>query len=481
MASNIHYSEGEFPLDLYAKPSYLNGFDLGMVNGSHWSGHGPLSNSLNNCCCNSCSNIVKLYVTDVDVSASYTITITISFSDGSKNQVTIEKGKRYTFEYLENGTVNRIVGIVTAIGKINTAITGNCPCADTNSPDYLIRVDASSAYCSSVVTIRTSNLRGIYYYTQYDDEDTTIASSTTKGATVVGTINNIRIENATIDKDGNVLEGNIVGGLVSEANCVVNGGSSTGTNPLGHSICVINGKTTGGTITGGKLISASVTSPVVVGPGSSGATITNATITAPMAKVVAVDCTVTGGKTVNGTVIEPIIYNSLVNGGTRYGSDMVTVGGTVINGVCYGGQTTGGILYGGIATGVINCQSFIIENGETTGGYTVKSIVKDGRVEGGTQMGDAIVGAIVYGGTATCGITTGGTTKLADGTIKPGISNLPDSVTCPVNVDAKFFEKEIDDFIIWWKASNGIGSNIGSVKDTIGGSVSSYKYTVGDK
>lgn len=463
MPSNIHYSEGEFPLNLYGKPCYLNGFDLGMVNGSHWSGHGYM-NSLKKCCCGN-NNTVKLYITDVQVSACYTITITIQYSDGSSDSVVIEKGKRYTFEYLENGCVNRVVGVVDAIGKLSSGITGNCPCADPSSQDYIIQVDASSAYNSSVVTFKTSNLRGISYYTQYEDEDTTIASSVTRGATVVGTINNLRIEEATIDSNGNVLKGKIVAGQISEGHCIIDGGSSTGNNPNGHKIVVVNGQTIGGTITEGSIISAVLTSPIVQGFTVNGSRLENATITAPNGKVVAVDASISGGKTVNGTVIEPTMTNSLVSGGTRYGSDMVTTGGTVVGNVCYGGTITGGTLYGGVATGIINCDSYMIENGETTGGYSVKSIVYDGKIVGGKQIGDTIIGAVVYGGRAECGITTGGTTTIgASGTIKPGMSTLPDTVTSPVNVDAQFFEKDIDDLIIWWENVHGISSTLGSIK-----------------
>lgn len=467
MPSNIHYSEGEFPLNLYGKPCYLNGFDLGMVNGSHWSGHGCL-NSLKNCCCGN-NNSVKLYITDVSVSASYTLTITITYSDGSTDSVTIEKGKRYTFEYLENGCVNRIVGVVDAIGKMNSGITGNCPCADTSGTDYIIQVDASGAYDSKVVTFRATNLRGISYYTAYEDEDTTIASSITRGATVVGTVNNIRIKDASIDASGNIISGTIVAGNISAENCIIDGGSSVGMNPNGHNIVVINGQTTGGNITEGVLMSAYLNSPIVQGYSKDGSTITGAVVTAPSGKIVAIDATVQNGKTVNGTVIDPTMNNSLVNGGTRYGSDMVTTGGTVVGGICYGGTITGGTLYGGTATGVINCQSYIIDGGETTGGYSVKSVVYDGQVVGGKQVGNTVIGAVVYGGRAECGITTGGTTVIgASGTIKPGLSTLPDTVTSPVNVTAKFFEKDIDDLIVWWKNVNGIGSTLGVISDVSG-------------
>lgn len=463
MPSNIHYSEGEFPLNLFSRPSYLNGFDLGMVNGSHWSGHGCF-NSLKNCSCGN-NNTVKLYITDVKVTSYYTLSITIEYSDGSSDTVIIEKGKRYTFEYLENGCINRVVGIVDAIGKIGSNITGNCPCADTNSQDYIIQVDASSAYNSSIITFKTSNLRGISYYTQYEDEDTTIASSITRGATVVGTINNIRIENATIDANGNILKGKITAGNISENHCIIDGGSSTGNNPNGHKIVVINGQTTGGTITEGTIISSSLTSPIVQGMNIQGSNIVDAVITAPTGKVVAIDASVVGGKTINGTVIEPTIINSLVNGGTRYGSDMVTTGGTVVGGVCYGGTISGGTLYGGIATGIINCDNYVIEDGETTGGFSVKSIVYDGKVVGGKQIGNTIIGAVVYGGRAECGITTGGITVIgASGTIKPGTSSLPDTVTSPVNVDAKFFEKDIDDLIVWWENVHGVNSTLGTIK-----------------
>lgn len=462
MPSNIHYSEGEFPLNLYGKPCYLNGFDLGMVNGSHWSGHGPL-NSITGCCCGP-NNTVALYITDVNFSASYTVTVTISYSNGSSKSVLLEKGKRYAFEYLENGTVNRVVGVVDAIAKMNNTVTGNCPCADQYSPDYVIQIDASSSYNSSVVTIRTSNLRGISYYVAYEDEDTTIASSVTRGATVIGTINNIRIENATIDSDGNILKGKITAGQISEENCIIDGGSSVGLNPNGHNIVVVNGQTTGGSITEGTIISASLTSPIVQGANIEGSNIVNAIITAPTGKVVAVNSSVTGGKTVNGTVIDPTINNSIVNGGTRYGSDMVTTGGTVVGGVCYGGTVSGGVLYGGTATGIINCDSFIIENGETTGGYSIKSIVYDGKVVGGKTIGNTIIGAVVYGGKAECGFSTGGTTTIGtSGTIRKGIGSVPDTITSPVeNVDAKFFEKDIDDLIVWWKNIYGIGSSLGS-------------------
>lgn len=464
MASNIHYSEGEFPLNLYTRDAYLNGFDLGMVNGSHWSGHGPLNNMNTECGCPCTCNTVKLYVTDVQVSASYSLTLTIKYSDGSDDTVVLEKGKKYKFTYLDSGTVYQLVGVITGVGKVSeSAAFCDCECNCSSSADYLIQVDSSTNYSSSVVTIRTSNLRGISYYTEYEDEDTSIDNATVRGATVAGTINNIRIKNATVDEDGNITAGIIVGGVLAETGTIIDGGSVTGYNKNNHLITLLNAQCHNGTIINGTVI-AGVAKTINVSNGASdnNGHLINCDVVAPTAKIVAVDCDVNNAVSVSGTVIDPILNDSIVVGGTRYGTDMVTVGGLVVGDMCYGGKVTGGVLYGGTASGLIDGTSYTIFDGETTGGYTVKASVKGGKVVGGKQVGDTIIGAVVYGGTAINGTTTGGVTKIgASGYIKAGITDIPTGLTNIGNSNAKYIEKDINDLIIWWNQTKGLQSTLG--------------------
>ena len=467
MASDIHYSEGEFPLNLYAKGAYLNGFDLGMRNGSHWSGTGPLNNM--QCPCGCSSNTVKLYVTDVQVSASYTLTISIKYSDGSDDTVLLEKGKKYKFTYLDSGVIYQIVGVITRVGKVaESAAFCDCECNCASSTDYLLEVDSSSSYSSSVTTIRTSNLRGISYYTEYEDEDTTIENATVRGATVAGNINNIRIKDATIDGDGNITAGTIVGGLLSETGTIIDGGSVSGYNKNNHLITLLNAKCNSGTIIAGNIVTGFIKNASVSnGTSDNNGCMTGCDITAPSAKIVAINCDVNNAVAMSGTLVNPVIENSIVVGGIRYGTDMVTVGGLVVGDYCYGGKITGGTLYGGTASGLIDDDSYTIFDGETTGGYTVKATVKGGKVVGGKQIGDTIIGAIVYGGTAENGTTVSGTTKIGvSGYIKPGITDVPSGITGMVKENSKYIEKDINDLVIWWNQANGVQTTLGIMNDT---------------
>jgi hypothetical protein len=194
------------------------------------------------------------------------------------------------------------------------------------------------------------------------------------------------------------------------------------------------------------------------------------TATAARAMVIANDVTVMGGVTSNGTVIDPTIKNSVVTGGVRIGTDVVTEKAIVIGNIGYNGISTGGVLTDGIATGKINGKFYIIENGITTGGYSNKCTVEGGMIKGGTKIGDTIIGATIYGGNVECGVTYEGTTTLGeDGIIKSGTFSLPDNLIDNIglkaddNVDA--FEREINNLVLWWTSDAGgfhFGTNIGS-------------------
>lgn len=444
--SNIHYSEGEFPLNIYGPDCYGDGYVHGMFSGAQWAGR---------CCCDRTCKPVELFITDVRVSATRTITMTISFSDGTVHTCVVEIGKKYTVKYVENGEIVQVSGIVTNIGDLNTV--ADCPCC-TN--EYIIQLDCSTVGHSSVLNIRTSMIRYIEEYAEYLGEDTEFDSCVTYGCTIYGNFENVIIQDATIDADGNVTKGKIASANLA-TNAVGLGGCSIGLNSRSHSVVAFNGITKGGVAIEGTVLSARVYSPIVTGgTGTQAGVLTGALVKADTANIVAIDCTVSSGKGTGGTIINPVLENSMVNGGVRSGEDMQTTGAAVFGAKGYGGMTTGGTLYGGTAVGNIKGIPFTIYNGETTGGTTMKAIVENGIIKGGTHVGNTVIGSIIYSGSAKDGTTTGGTTTLGQsGYIKPGYNTIPEGLTNLVNDCNTYTQKEIDDLIIWWR-HNSLYTNL---------------------
>lgn len=457
----IHYSEGEFPLDVYCghyTEQFQNSYNL---------------NNIHNCDCCQPYNInhavekiqrATLMITNISTKATYNLAITIDYSDGTSKTYNLEKGKRYKVQYLSNGEINTLVGVITNIGKVNSNSSCSCDCCSGIS-DYIIRLDASSNYSSVVEDIRTSDIRTIEPYVDHSDEDTTILNARTSGATVAGLINNITITNATIDGDGTILEGTIIKGAIDEKQAIVVDGCSIGLNSLNNTITVSGAEIVGGSLTSGKIMSGTLDKYTIINQTSTdncccsnSNLMTNCTVEAKTATIVATECCVVGSKSYGGTVINPVIENSTVIGGKRSGKDMVTTGAIVIGNVAYGGTITGGTLLGGTATGIINDKSYVIENGSTTGGTSMKSTVINGRIVGGKNINGSIIGATVYGGIAECGTTTGGTTTVTDSIdsfIKPESTSLPSDIVCKCPEVYGDYKDMIGDVIIWIKTNNG--------------------------
>lgn len=449
----IHYSEGAFPLSLYSNnyiTTYKNGYHLEHICGCNWNPMYNIQDEIK-------KHSVALMVTDVAVQSQTSLTVTISFSDGTSEKVELCKGTKYKIQYLDNGVVNSIVGVVTGIGKVNT--NGACTCNCCTGEDYIITVDASVDYASNVVNIRTSNIRGISKYNQYADEDTTILNARTAGATVAGDVTNLSISSATVDKDGNITAGTLTNAVLDKDNCIITDSCAVGMNGNGHEIVVakahiIMGTAVSGTISSGKVdeftISGGVTDPVTK-------ITTNCLLTAKKGTIVATGCKVVGAKAYKGKLITPILENSTVTGGKRSGKDMITTGATVIGEIAYNGAITGGTLYGGVAVGLIDGEPYAIINGITTGGTTLKSTVTGGRVVGGKKIENTTVGATVYGGVAEAGVTTCGTTKLgdADSFIRPESVSLPGEIICKCPKIYPNYHRNLIDVIIWWKTVQG--------------------------
>ena len=463
--SGYHVGEGTWPVYVTSNFRYC-------IDGYNGKEYYPVcQNCLNGHCDRKGGSHEPLIITDISAVANYTVDLTISYSDGSSVTTTLSKNTRYVFRYLENGQILQIVGVITAIGKVNNA--NQCTCDCCNGEDYLIKVDCSTDYASKVVVIRSSMIRDIKPYTKYADEDSTIDSSVVRGASVFGRLEHIKIEEATITADGIISKGKILMGDVTD-NCAIADGCAVGTNKYGHDIVVINGSTEGGNVINGYTMSGKVyTFTVTDGEldPETGKT-TNCTVEAEKGILIINDATVVGGITYNGTVIDPTIKDSIVAGGTRIGNDVVTTKAIVICGIGYGGASQGGTLYGGTATGEINGVTYTIENGVTVGGFSNKCTVTNGVIKGGKKIGDTIIGSEIIGGNVECGVTFNGITTLGEeGVIKTGTFKLPDglitTIAAKADTDIAAFEKDIDNLVIWWSSDVGgfhFGTNIGTTK-----------------
>lgn len=348
------------------------------------------------------------YLTNVNAQAKTTLVFTFSYSNESLNKtVELTTDQVYTITYLEEGQLNTVTGKVSNIWKVY----GN---DDTTSSFYKIKIDASADYATNTVVIKNDQIRDITLYVEHADEDTTLESSLHKYGTTVGTITNAIVTNATIDANGNLIEGDIVQGVVDG---FTHDGTAQGTNSLGTQMIVINGTTTGGNILNGKIISAYHTSgDTEEGTFAEGTNILeHATVKGVLTNAVIVNTTVEGGKTVDGTFLEQKIENSVVFNAKITGDDLVTTGGITCGNVTSNGTSIGGTAYGGTATGQINGRNYTIEAGTTVAKpgsklTTTGGIVVGGTIIGGTQVGNMIVGATIKGGTVTNGTTINGVT-----------------------------------------------------------------------
>ena len=434
----------------------------GMQSGLYTVG-GPL----NLCCCNCVSS------TFVGIAATATISLEITFmySDATKNKtIKLNKGDIYSVDYVENGCINRCIGKLTDIYKVYDLDEENL---------YKIKIDCSSNYTNQTVVLKTDQIRDISPYIQYSEEDPTILNSYHRYGTTVGLIKCAVVTNATVDKNGNIIEGTIVEGIIDGT---TSDGIATGENTSHHTITTINATTIGGRILGGMILNGIVRSGDIDGVMDKETSITeHATVKGIIASAVVINSTVEGGNTSNGTVIDPTIQEATIVDAVITGDDMITTGGITCGDITTGGTTTGGTVQGGTASGMIDDNRFNIEGGTTTGDnlVTTGGIVTGGTIIGGQHVGNVIIGAIIKGGTCTGGITTGGTTT--GGTVIPVISNqVPiskpiwynpnyDKVNADEKTPTEALEEtiknkmnKIDDLLVWTNESTGeVGSNIG--------------------
>ena len=436
--SNIHYSEGEFPLNIYGYNNCYRDNVFGMYGGTQW---------VEDCGCHKDRRISDaLFVTDVAVKESKTLLVTIRFSDGTSTECLVGIGKKYTVRYVENGNLRQVSGVLTAIWT--SGVASDCPCSTL---DYILQFDCSTDNNSLVVAVRTSTIRYLAPYNSLLGESTSLDPANTYGATALGFFKEIVLEDATIDSDGNVTAGTVSYAKLVDKLSAGLGGCATGTNKDKHVITTYNGVSTLGVVTAGKVLAAKLVGPIASGGTPGNGVLEHCTVKASEGRIIAVDAIIKGGKSEDGIAFEPKIVDSIVVDGVRSGTDMITLGATVFGVEAHGGTSTGGTVTGGTAIGIIGGLQFTIENGITTGGTTIKGIVQDGLVEGGSLVGPNIIGAIIYGGKNVHGTCTGGTTELGtDGYIKPGFTVLP-KVSSPA-VDFKtYLQKDPNDLIIWWK------------------------------
>lgn len=451
----IHYSEGAFPLTLYDN-NYRDNYKV--------------KHATTNCCdedmcyANIHETISKhnnhnksLIVTDVGVSKDIVLSITISYSDGTKEVYKLEPHAKYKIQYTENGELITVVGVIRTIGQVNPESNKcNCTCCVNN--DYIISVDLSTEYNSQVVTLRTSQIRGITKYIEFGDEDTDLASCTASGSTVAGDMTNISIVNAVVSDDGIITSGEISNATLVEDKVMVANSCATGLNPNGHKITVRDGIINGGIVIKGKIISGKLTDfQINKKPGED-----KSIVIAKSGTIVIDDAVVINATCKDGIIIDPFIAHSTIFGGIRSGTDMITTGSIVRNGIAYGGTSTGGTIYNGTAKGMIDCRPFTIMNGISVGGVSSVSSVTNGKVVGGRKVGDSIIGAVVYGGSATCEYTSGSCTRLgkqSESYIKPNYTSIPMELITKSPDKYDSYESNIRDVVIWWKTEGSTKNN----------------------
>lgn len=394
---------------------------------------------------------IPLTLLEVETRPNLRLEVTLKYTDTAKNTtILLESGIRYNIVYLKNGELHRIIGRVIGCSRIYKPLNAAYP---QEPIEYMIRIDASSDYASLVVDMKTSQIRSIKKYIQYEEEDnTTLKSTSTNGGIISGDITSATIKNATWDEaSGKISGGDITDGKGGSQD----GGTTDGKNNDGHQVYYDNTHVIDYTITAGKIIAGTVQDVTYPDPNDK-TTIQCKTIAGA---IINGNPSTTGGTATGGYIINAVIVGSVVTGGTRTGSDMITTGATVVDLIGTGGITTGGTLHGGTATGTIDGKTFTIIDGDTTGGSTTGGSVIGGDVTGtGTVV---ITGAKIVGGSAT-GITTGGTTTIGTGKIIPAyISNpIASDVT---HIDSKT-DPEWDGLIIFDNSRTGsIGSNIATV------------------
>ena len=384
------------PPDFKTLYNHISNCQPGMTSGLY-NPNGPLKICPAKCAATMLTSVSTK--TKIVLSLSFTYT-----NDQFNKTVDIEQGKIYTFTYLENGTIKKCTGLVANIYKVQSIEDDNI---------YKIKIDCSANYANSVVIIKSDQVRDVYLYQEYIEEDTTIESSLhVNGTTAASVIKDVIIKDASVDAAGNILKGKIIAGTITNGTTV--DGVAEGLNSNGHKIHVINSITTGGIIQDGFILYGMLRSGDVDGQkDESTGIIENATVNGIIANCIIVNTEVFNGKTENGEYINPVIENSVVEDAVVTGNDMVTTGGVTIGNITTGGITIGGTATGGTATGTINGIIYHIDNGQTvamSGGQlrTTGGVLTGGTLIGGQKIGNMTIGGVITGGTVTNGKTTGG-------------------------------------------------------------------------
>ena len=330
-----------------------------------------------------------------------TLHMEFKYIDGRlNNSIDIMPGKIYTITYVENEILKHCSGKLIEIYKV-----------DTLSPSdkiYKLKVDCSADYTNKVVIIKSDQIRIIYEYFPYSEEDAGIDNSKHKyGTTAAETIDDVVIKNATIDANGNIVSGTITQGTIVNGNTTE--GIAVGYNNAHHAICVKHPTTQGGKITDGTVIYATIrTGDVSDGTVNANGTTTNATVVGGISNSIIVNSVIAGGTTISGQIFDPTIKNAVVKNAVITGNKMITNGGVTIGNITTGGTTISGDLTGGIAVGQIDGTTYTITNPKITyNGNIVTNggVVSGGIIQGGSKNGNIITGATVVGGTLINGTT----------------------------------------------------------------------------
>lgn len=359
------------------------------------------------------ANINPTYLTAVHTECQFSLRVTFNYSNKKFNtSVDLSVGTIYNVVYLENGEIYRCTGKCSDIWKVY---------GTDNAVYYKIKFDCSVDYNNHTVIIKNDQIRGLSVYTGYENEDTSIENSEHSYGTTSGVLDDAVITHATMDANGNFIDGTVIKGTLTGYTC---DGIAKGLNKSGHNITTVHTITENGNLQNGKIISGRFISGSINGGYTDPQTNIkyDVEVHGKICHVIIINSSVKGGTSSEGTIITPEISDGIVYNAVITGSDLVTTGGVTVGNITTGGTSIGGTGTGGTAVGVIDGQVYTIEEGTTepeSGKSLVTSggVVTGGAIVGGIQEGNLIIGATIQGGVVTQGTTINGVTK--NGTFIP--------------------------------------------------------------
>lgn len=445
------------------------------------------------------SNNIPMLI-DVIPTGYISLSLAFDYSDNDYDyKIDLKVGNKYDLIYVENRELKRNVGVLRDVTKIYTyddECIGNCGCGDCSggckvtstscgscgacnsggldgsTAEYLLTFDCSSDFSCNKVRVKTSQLRSVTEFIPYADESTEMTDAKSTGGTTTGKIIKVEVTGGEVDPDKNKgTGGEIGGGDIDDPGGTTEGGATTGTNPNGNTITIVEGKVYGGKISSGTLISGDIV------PGSytliSGTTnadtgkIENAHYTADFTNIVVINSTVTGGRTDStsgGRVIDTTMKDPIIFDGTITDPNNRTTNGTTIGNITYAGISTGTVT-GGIAYGIIDGRPAILEGNITTiGAITSGGITTGGTIIGGSMTYDGVtIGATIAGGKTTGGIayggkTTGGTVSFDTSKITGRLNETINPTT--INNSKNSNRRVLDGLIVSNDYVRGVRSNI---------------------